>query len=113
MAEPRLSTAEPNLADRNRKWSPSDRNSGQRCEVCPLVSVLGVTGVAWLPSAFTLQIGPPASGAKRMTFLALQLPPRGWLVLASICAGPPVTAIFSSFPLANNATYASSGDQNG
>ena len=97
-----------------RKWSPSGRKDGQRCEVWLALRHFSVTGAAPLPSALTRHSAPCESGAKRRKPLRPQLPPRGALLtVVRFCGAPPTIATLRSLPFAKNATYASSGDQKG
>src|SRR5580704_9562760 len=98
----------------NKKCSPSGKKTGQRCETIFVASyAFSVSGPRLLPSAFIFHNQPAACGEKTITPLRLQLPPRPLVAVASAWGVPPETATFFNLPSAKNATYASSGDQNG
>src|ERR1700757_5240429 len=98
----------------NRKFSPFGRKTGQRCETFREASNdLLVTGARPLPSEFIFHNQPAAWGAKTITPVRLQLPPRPLVAVASGWGAPPESATFFNLPSAKNATNASSGDQKG
>ena len=65
------------------------RKTGQRCEFSVSSKNFCVSGAALLPSALTFQMGPPGPGAKTITPLRPQLPPRGMAAGASTCRFSP------------------------
>src|SRR5712692_5163156 len=109
-----MTLSKPAVPEAYRKWRPSGRNQGKRCETSPKVSSIAVTGVAAPPPAGMRKRLPVTLGANTMTSFLLQDPPRGNRASSQrVNTGPPDESILLSFPPAKNARKRLSGDQKG
>src|SRR5580692_833507 len=83
----------------NRKFLPSGRKTGQRCETFREGSNdLLVTGARPLPSEFIFHNQPAACGEKTITPVRLQLPPRPLVAVASGWGAPPESRCVARSP---------------
>ena len=97
-----------------RKWMPSGRKTGHRCEFSPRSKSTSVAGCTGPPSADTL--ASPSKimlGPNTIVPVGLHAPPFPSGASQMTTGTPPATATFISLPRAKNPSDVPSGDQNG
>lgn len=98
------------VRERNRKWLPSGRNTGNVCATSCRFESKVVMDSGRPPAAETRFKTP---SVKMMMPSRFQLPPNPPATSQITCAGPPLRSTFLSLPDVKKAMNRSSGAQNG
>ena len=99
---------------KKRKWMPSGRKTGHRCEFSPRSKSTSVAGCTGPPSADTwARPSKIMSGPNTIVPVGLHAPPFPSGALQMTTGTPPATATFISLPREKYPSDMPSGDQNG